>query len=492
MDRVRIGVVDLVFPPHPDLEAFRFEPQRGIIQHSFLTTVVGRSHGTAVAGIVAATGNNDQGVAGMVWGANLSLLAFGRGDSIVQDPVYRFEEMVDFADAAGVRVLVASAHTGDPEDTVAVRRMREALDEFLSFSRFRLLVLSAGHLSIRDSIQRLATGTVPIQLGASRRAAAQLIATHPGRILFVAGADSVAGLWDSTNVWTGVTPIAAPSQNITSLASPADGGILEWQGTSFSAPFVAGVAAQLIAMDPTLTGDEVTDYLRRGARDSLSRGNLRRPQPLAVVAPDTIYQLDAYGSLALLSRERPSTPICGFPVSVDANAIRLHRDSVSRLILAGVDAVGAPSVAQGGRRIAVTAFGGTAGAGRVMVLDHRGTLLATLPPEIVERHYLERDTLDVSFQLLAGRCNDAVGRTILTRRGPSGPATLEPATRLGPGAVELTGFTVVPVKVTAASPTGDRVAVAGTYGLGPNCTDTIQYRLDVMPFDAAAPLATVA
>ena len=350
--------------------------------------------------------------------------------------------MLDFAAAAAVRVVVASAHVGNPNDTTLVREMRDAFDEFLSFSRFRMLILSAGNLGIRDSIQRLATGTVPIQVGASRRAAAQLVGTYPGRILFVAGADSVAGLWDSTNVWAGATPIAAPSQFITSLASPADGGTAEWQGTSFATPFVGGVAAQLIAMDPTLTGDEVTDYIRRGARDSLSRGSLRPPDTLAVVAPDTLYLLDAYGSLALLSRERPGTPICGFPVAVDGfngNTVRLEVPNRAPIAVAGATAVFSVSVAQGGRLMAAAVMDGVAGR-RVAVLDHRGNLVTTLP--FLERHFLERDTLDLSFRLEPTPCGAI--RPVLTRTGPSGTATLEPVQRLTPTAVLWEPFRAQP------------------------------------------------
>ncbi len=46
--------------------------------------------------------------------------------------------------------------------------------------------------------------------------------------------------------------------------------------------------------------------------------------------------------------------------------------------------------------------------------------------------------------------------------------------------------------MTAVSPVGDYVVFTGIYGFGPNCSDTVRQRMDVIPFDLADSLVTVA
>ena len=66
-------------------------------------------------------------------------------------------------------------------------------------------------------------------------------------------------------------------------------------------------------MDPTLTNAELKDYIVRGAsmpREDPETGDLL-PAPNPGAPDANVRQLDAYGSLKLLSYERPGTPICG-------------------------------------------------------------------------------------------------------------------------------------------------------------------------------------
>src|SRR5690606_1014129 len=180
---------------------------------------------------------------------------------------------------------------------------------------------SAGGTGSRVTLTVAASTVVP-GLYASDRAVAQLALLYPGQILLVGGSrPGNRTHYQESGHWSGAggTAILAPAESVLVLAKSADfgGDARLADGTSYAAPMVAGVAAQLLTMDPTLTAAEVKDYILRGAQepwlDSLTGLPVQR-QPVSG-APGTIYQLDAYGSLSLLSRERPGTPICGSDVT---------------------------------------------------------------------------------------------------------------------------------------------------------------------------------
>lgn len=96
---VRVGVLDLAFPAqHPDLPSFQVsEPTTDLVPLGLLGDPVLRSHGVGVAGVMSATGDNGQGIAGVMWDTNLWSFAFGQGTSVRASPVLRWERMLQEA-----------------------------------------------------------------------------------------------------------------------------------------------------------------------------------------------------------------------------------------------------------------------------------------------------------------------------------------------------------------------------------------------------------
>jgi serine protease len=95
----------------------------------------------------------------------------------------------------------------------------------------------------------------------------------------VAGGDETGDAWHDDGIFTMVNLTADPQNP---QAMPVL-GIGQRQGTSYAAPTVAGIAALMLAVDPTLTTQNLLDMLTNTARDFTPFGGL----PTCVAASST-------------------------------------------------------------------------------------------------------------------------------------------------------------------------------------------------------------
>ncbi len=134
-NRVKVGVIDFHFDLSKDFSsATLLEPTSVPLTPapSYFTTAVGLRHGTQVASIVAADGNNHEGISGMIWKADLQLLAYGLGGDVpLNITAYLANNLFPGAQAAGVRVLHSSAAIGSTYP-YELQRIKDALYQYLA------------------------------------------------------------------------------------------------------------------------------------------------------------------------------------------------------------------------------------------------------------------------------------------------------------------------------------------------------------------------
>jgi len=361
--RVAVGVVDFVFNRTlPDFAGLLAPPSvPDATGRDMEQSPVSRNHGTEVASILAGAGDDGAGIVGMMWKAELNLFSLtNNGEQPVDLVQYLVETVLPQATSRGVRVLVMSATVG-PSDSLQVHRLELAIARFTASGG--LLVKAVGNFSGYRTVEQLLQTTNHPNLGTEMAVAKLMQGNAQARsgLLFVAGTNESGQFWSGSSFYPGMTEILAPAVRVATLD---ENGALHTvpMGNSLAAPFVGGVAAQLLAMDPSLSASELKDYIIRGA--SMARenpetgGSMAAPDPRA---PDAnVRQLDAYGSLKLLSYERPGTPLCGLAIRNTGNAWYQAQSVIQRA--AGpepVEVAGQPvaftSVAPGGR----LAAGGT-------------------------------------------------------------------------------------------------------------------------------------
>ena len=426
---VRVGVIDQLMDGIPpdlsaSLTAARIFPAGN--RHQVVAPEVGDvTHGQRVAGLISATGDNGVGIAGMAWRTQMYVWPTG---TFVGGQYEEARRDVDVVDAAvtgaisnSVKVLNISAGLGNIKNSSDVYDVLASLKRYLDSGADRLLVVASGNDTLTMGLGLLAVSRDP-RLFATDHAVAALaqVASYASRVIFVTATNRQGTRWIPANAYTGVSMVAAPGEGITALDGTA-GSVGVFSGTSFAAPMVTGLASLLWSMIPTLTAAEVKDYIVRGAiepRVDSVTGAAITPTDIGVAG---VYQIDAYSSLKLASKERVGSPICGNEIGFNNNGdlVLFRNGAQTEQIAPTGSVVWQLTVAQGGRLVA-----GTDGSGPdPMVRTYKLVNGAWQPGQVWPAgtyglQYLEKDTAIVRLQTLGTYQNG--GPLSLTISGPSG------------------------------------------------------------------------
>jgi len=182
-----------------------------------------QGHGTSVAGVLGAVGNNDKGVTGVAWQVQIMAckcfnnLGIGSVSSVVAG--------MDYAQTNGAHIINAS--WGFPAS----------------------LALSNAVYSLRDSniIVVAASGNTATDIDVNPTYPASY---HFDNIVTVADTTRTDTLATASNFGATSVHLAAPGEQIYTTWSPNDYFYTTQSGTSFAAPYVSGALALLLSKFP--------------------------------------------------------------------------------------------------------------------------------------------------------------------------------------------------------------------------------------------------
>jgi serine protease len=333
-------------------------------------------HGTQVAGLIGAATDNGTGIAGTGW--NVKVLP--------------------------VRVLGRCG--GEDSDIIAAMRWAAGLsaDPYVNPNPARVVNMSLGSngscpASYRDVIAELnAAGvTVVVAGGNSTGLAVAVPANCPGAIA-VAGIRHFGSKVGYSNVGPQMA-IAAPAGNCVNDFAPclyplmtttnsgstapaantySDGGNYS-VGTSFAAPLVAGTAALMLSVDPTLTPAALRQAMQATARPFPAAG--ADAAVTACHAPNAAEQLECYCTTAtcgagMLDAAAAVAQVRGAQVPVPV--VVIVASPAAPVAGATVTLTSSGSSASGGRSITAYRWSITAGSGIASFSGATDTAAATL------------------------------------------------------------------------------------------------------------------
>ncbi len=199
-------------------------------------------HGTHVAGIVAAQGNNGLGVSGVAWSGRIMALKFmnENGSGLLSDAI----EAIQYAVANGAKVMNNS--WGTSFNSSSLENAIQGSD-----TAGLIFVAAAGNGPTNTDVTPFFPASYDVP-----------------NILSVAATTRYDALADYSNYGKITVDLGAPGSSIFSTAPtwyiPDENDYIYLSGTSMSSPHVAGAAALLWAAFPTLSHRQVMDFLLLG------------------------------------------------------------------------------------------------------------------------------------------------------------------------------------------------------------------------------------
>jgi len=201
-------------------------------------------HGTHCAGIIGAEGGNNEGITGVNWTVQIMPLKFmdANGSGTTKDAIEAINYVID-RKQAGVNVRIISASWGSTQKS---RALEDVIKK--AYEAGILFVAASGNASVDNDKSPHYPSSYNV-----------------GNVISVAALDRNDQLASFSNFGAKTVHIGAPGKDI--LSTWLDHEFRSASGTSMATPVVAGVAALVLAKNPSLSVDE----LRRHVLDSVDK-----------------------------------------------------------------------------------------------------------------------------------------------------------------------------------------------------------------------------
>jgi subtilisin-like proprotein convertase family protein len=214
------------------------------------------SHGTPCAGVIAALGNNQEGVAGIAHQCKILPVKIFMADDLVP-----FNVLADAIRYGGQKADVLSNSWGIPQSNDVAQAIRDVVKTGRGGKGCPVFVATGNDYS--SSIGFPASVDEAIAVGASTNEGRRAAYSNYGRGLDIV-APSSGG---SRGIFTVDVSIPGRGFNVGTVNSgDAEGRYTNsFGGTSSATPLAAGVAALILSLNPELTWEQVRAYLRHTA-----------------------------------------------------------------------------------------------------------------------------------------------------------------------------------------------------------------------------------
>ena len=236
-ESVIVAVIDSGVSVHPDLAGNLLPGYSALASLSPNSDTVG--HGTAVAGVVGAIGDNKIGTLGINWKAKI--LPVKVDDANGNLGISNIAKGIRWAADNGARVMNLSVGSSSDSST-----LKSAID--YAYGKGCVIVAATGNDG-KNAVSFPARYSNVIGTGASSDGKTKA---------------------NITNYGTGLDVLAISAWYTTIVT----GGYGNMSGTSFSSPQVAGLASLLIGLNPELTQEQVKHYIQMGASGNGVRTDL--------------------------------------------------------------------------------------------------------------------------------------------------------------------------------------------------------------------------
>jgi subtilisin family serine protease len=231
---ILVGIIDTGIVNHEDLRAnvlpgWNFEDDNSNTSNTY------DGHGTQVAGIVGAVGNNSTGIAGVAWDVSLIPFIVGNNERTKSDNV---ADAITSAINGNIGILNFSLYSELP----GVQVYKTALQNYSG-----LFVCAAANedINLNDgNIHYLGFYNTLSQLD---------------NVIIVGAIDSNGNRWSGSNYGKNTVHLFAPGDNI--VSTHLNHGYYVDSGTSFAAPHVTGAAVLLKSVHPNLTAAQIKTIL---------------------------------------------------------------------------------------------------------------------------------------------------------------------------------------------------------------------------------------